>query len=178
MEAKAGSLLSITRFHTSGLCWNLCGITFPSYLQDDMNNKVIKPNNENKVSRIVKRRVSFEELQDLRRLSDWTVKGDGKFKLNKHEIHEKSILVFYIWWWLCAEHLGMRYRHYKKKTKNPTFGQSKKGHYARDSICPVFPEMQEQQCKISQGSRSAKWAPYTGQVCCDISLGSSSHIPF
>lgn len=117
MEAKAGSLLSITRFHTSGLCWNLCGITFPSYLQDDMNNKVIKPNNENKVSRIVKRRVSFEELQDLRRLSDWTVKGDGKFKLNKHEIHEKSILVFYIWWWLCAEHLRMRYRHYKKKQK-------------------------------------------------------------
>lgn len=61
-----------------------------------MNNKLTKPNNKNKVSRIVRRRVSFEELQDLRRLSDWAVKGDGKSKLNKHEINEKSTLIFYI----------------------------------------------------------------------------------
>jgi len=56
---------------------------FTSHLEDNMN-KVIKSNNKNKVSRIVKTGVSFEELQELRRLSDWAVRGDRKCKLNKY----------------------------------------------------------------------------------------------
>lgn len=47
--------------------------------------------------RTAKRMVCFEELQDLRRLADWTVKGDGKFKLNKLLVNEKIILVLCIY---------------------------------------------------------------------------------
>lgn len=59
-----------------------------SHLEGDKNNKVIKSSYKNKASRKVKRTVIFEELQDLRRLSDCALKGDGKFKLNKQEIYE------------------------------------------------------------------------------------------
>lgn len=86
---KPGSLWSITN-----LCWNLCEATITSHLEDDMKNKVMR-SNKNEISRRAKWTVCFEELQDLRRLSGWTVKGDGKFKLKKHLVNEKIILVLY-----------------------------------------------------------------------------------
>lgn len=108
---KPGSLWSITEFHSNSLCWNLCEITFTKHLEDGMNNKVMK-SNKNKISRTAKRMVSFEELQDLRWLSDWREKGDGKFKLNKYLVNEKIVLVLCVYWWFCLEHLRMRYWHY------------------------------------------------------------------
>lgn len=61
-----------------------------------MNNKVMR-SNKNKISRTAKRMVCFEELQDLRKLSDWREKGDGKFKLNKYLVNEKIVLVLCVY---------------------------------------------------------------------------------
>lgn len=93
MGAKSGSPLGITKSHSTAPGWKLYKIMFTSHLEGDKNNKVIKSSYKIKVSRTVKRMVRFEELQDLRRLSDCALKGDRKFKLNKHEIYEKSVLV-------------------------------------------------------------------------------------